>query len=134
MKYVLDECGVPRKVDDVLEWGRWFETSGERRRVGFRHLGRCYVSTVFLALDHSFGLGGPPLLFETMVFRASDHESLACYRWPTLEQAERGHALAVQTMRKGIPWSWRLVGWIKTLAWWLHRYEYDWASRRLVPI
>ena len=46
------------------------------------------VSTVFLGLDHSFG-GGPPLLFETMIFDGGEEEH--CVRYSTWQQAEEGH-------------------------------------------
>ena len=65
-KYKLDENGDPIPCDDILEWGRWFETSN-------RHVARTeivpgvVVSTVFLGLDHNFGALGPPVLWETMV-------------------------------------------------------------------
>ena len=48
------------------------------------------VSTVFLALDHSFGRAGPPLLFETMVFGGKlDGEQERCATW---DEAEKMHA------------------------------------------
>jgi hypothetical protein len=77
----------PVRVYDVLVWAKWFEKAP-------RHVGRTeirpgvVVSTVFLGIDHSFGFG-PPLLFETMVFR-DDHgdEEERCSTW---EQAEEQH-------------------------------------------
>jgi predicted DNA-binding transcriptional regulator AlpA len=50
----------------VLTWARWFETA--ERTVASDHVGDVHVSTVFLALDHNFGLEGPPVLWETMIF------------------------------------------------------------------
>ncbi len=46
------------------------------------------VSTVFLHMDHSFN-GGPPLLFETMVFGGlhDNHQ----VRYTSWEEAEIGH-------------------------------------------
>lgn len=57
------------------------------------------VSTVFLVLDHGWG-GGPPLLFETMVFEGP----WDCHQWRycTWEQAERGHANVVRCLRAGL--------------------------------
>lgn len=54
------------------------------------------VSTIWLGLDHSFGVGGPPVIFETMVFRLNPdgemipHE-IAADRYCTEEEALRGH-------------------------------------------
>jgi len=130
--YVLDALGRPQPVKDTLEWARWFEYAGERRRIAFDHLWRVTISTVFLGMDHNF-FGGPPLLFETMVFGPDGRERW-CKRWPTLEQAERGHAVAVKIFREGMPWWQRLLGrWAKAL-WVARRYEYDFASRRWEPI
>lgn len=39
-----------------------------KRRVALTEIGNVRVSTVFLAIDHSFGTAIPPVLFETMVF------------------------------------------------------------------
>lgn len=54
------------------------------------------VSTVFLGMDHSFG-GGPPLLFETMIFGGNHdryHE-----RYSTWAEAEAGHEKALRLAR-----------------------------------
>lgn len=40
------------------------------------------VSTVWLALDHNW-TGGPPLLFETMIFGPESWQDEYCERWPT---------------------------------------------------
>jgi len=54
------------------------------------------VSTVFLGLDHSIG-GGPPLLFETMVFR--DGEGGDQWRYCTWDEAEAGHRRVCDELR-----------------------------------
>jgi hypothetical protein len=65
--------------------------------VGGKHV----VSTVQLSVDHSWG-EGPPLWFETMVFRCSpegkvtDFEDLDCERYSTREQALEGHEVTVK--------------------------------------
>jgi hypothetical protein len=57
--------------------------------------GGCWVSTVWLGLDHSFG-EGPPLIFESMVFASQeDHTDLDCIRYATREEAEAGHSALV---------------------------------------
>lgn len=92
-KYIL-EGHAPVPVDDVLVWGRWFESAD--RRVAATESAGVRVSTVFIGLDHNFFGQGPPLLFETMIF-GSDHPDLDAYqrRYSTWEEAEIGHLAAV---------------------------------------
>lgn len=86
--YIL-EGHTPVPVDDVLLWGRWFATAD--RQVALTTLADgTQVSTVFLGLDHSLRPLGPPLLFETMVFR--DGRDEAYDRYSTWEEAVAGHA------------------------------------------
>lgn len=56
----------PVPVENLLEWGRWLQTSD--RHVAETFIGEHRVSTVFLGLDHNYCGDGPPLLFETMAF------------------------------------------------------------------
>ena len=52
-----------------------------------------WVSTVWLGLDHGHG-DGPPLIFETLVFRNSGgHSELDC---ASEEEAHAGHARMVE--------------------------------------
>jgi hypothetical protein len=53
------------------------------------------ISTVYLGIDHNFLLTGPPLIFETMVFGEEGWADEACYRWSTLDEAQRGHEKVV---------------------------------------
>lgn len=87
-RYILkDRKPVP--CDDILEWGRMFE-SRDRIVKQSRETG-CLVSTVFLGLDHGLG-DGPPLLFETMIFGGEhDQYQERCSTW---EEAEAMHAKA----------------------------------------
>ena len=55
-----------------------------------------WVSTVWLGLNHSQALNGPPLIYETMVFPPDDYEGEhpcqnECERYPTEEAAIAGH-------------------------------------------
>ena len=87
-KYILkDKKIVPV---DLMTWTRWFETAN-------RHVAKTtlkdgkWISTVFLGLDHNFGVG-KPLLFETMVFKSKDNfNELDIARYSTWEEAEKGH-------------------------------------------
>ncbi len=56
-----------------------------------------YISTVFLAIDHSFG-DGPPLLFETMVFGGELDQSQE--RYSTWDEAEAGHKAWVERVKQ----------------------------------
>lgn len=48
------------------------------------------VSTVWLGIDMSYGFGGPPIIFETMVFGEGSHDE-DCVRCATEAQAREGH-------------------------------------------
>lgn len=97
-KYILkDKKVVP--VDDVLEWGKWFESAD--RAVKQETVNGLWVSTVFLGLDHGFG-SNEPLVFETMVFSKDgkdldDSYQMRCSTW---EQAEKMHTKAVRWAKK----------------------------------
>lgn len=95
-KYVLDgHATVP--WDDLLAWGRWFETADRRVALTEHELFR--VSTVFLGLDHQFG-PGPPLLFETMAFERGSSSEIECRRYANWEDAELGHKAMVNRLLK----------------------------------
>lgn len=69
-RYILDGK-IPVPCEDLLTWAQWIETSQEERVVKQEWVGDCWVSTVFLGLDHDFLFDSPPLLFETLIFRKS---------------------------------------------------------------
>ncbi len=87
--YILDGK-TPVVEPDLMKWARWFEKSRSERRVGKDMVGPFRVSTVFLGLDHGYG-DGPPLLFETMVFKGDDDGELWMDRCSTWEDAEAMH-------------------------------------------
>lgn len=103
-KYIL-QGKVPVEVFDLLEWAAQHESA--QRIVAQDKIGKTLVSTVFLGIDHSFG-GGPPLLFETMIFPnhgnkpsknlIGDKRFMESYmeRYSTWDQAEAGHKRAVE--------------------------------------
>jgi len=94
-KYILDGH-TPVKAD-LMTWARFFE-DGESRRVAWTKFDGGHVSTVFLGLDHQFSPGGPPLIFETMIF-GGPHDQY-CDRYSTWDAAEKGHERAVKLATK----------------------------------
>lgn len=82
---------------DMATWEQMF-ADGDRRRIARTIVSeRIVVSTVFLGLDHLWGDGGPPLVFETMAFIDAAGED--CQRTATWEEAEQAHRDMVATMR-----------------------------------
>lgn len=100
--YILDAAGQPQRCASVEEWARWFEAASQDdaagRRIGRDDVGEASVSTVSLGLDHGFS-GGPPLLFETMIF-GGQYDSWQ-WRWTTRAGAEAAHARIVAALRDG---------------------------------
>lgn len=75
----------------MRQWARLME---RKRRKGYGRIGRdefrgVTVSTVWLGLDHGFGRGDTPIIFETMVFGGRwDDET---FRYATKGEAAQGH-------------------------------------------
>ena len=66
--FILNDKREVVSVPDLIEWAKWFEGGGRVARiVKQEQVGKYWISTVFLALDHSFGRG-EPILWETLVF------------------------------------------------------------------
>lgn len=63
-------------------------------------VGEYEISTVFLGLDHNFFGNGPPILYETMIFAASDDATDEMWRYATREQALAHHQKLVVAMRR----------------------------------
>lgn len=105
-RYWILDGRDPVPVDDVLTWGEWFQTADRvvardaDERTGWK------VSTVFLGLDHQFGIG-PPVLFETLIFAPTDRPVPArlkrfdghMERYTTWAEAEAGHKAIVAGLR-----------------------------------
>lgn len=105
--YILDDQGEPVAEPDLFAWAEWLEGA---YRTGSRHLaddtiGPYRVSTIFLGLDHQFGVGGPPVLWETMIFGVEEEVELLgrrCrkpidqFRYTSKAEALDGHASAVK--------------------------------------
>lgn len=100
--YVLDANGEPVEEFDLSRWAFCFG-SLQDRKVARTNLGRAYVSTVFLGLDHNY-FGGDPILWETMIFRHGDHGGSSYYPMQrcggSREQAVAMHNEMVRMARK----------------------------------
>ncbi len=93
--YIFEDGKV--KTVPMLEWAVWLEHAD--RHVASTRIGKTWVSTVFIGLDHNYSDEGPPLIIETMVFDEKgtptpmNEETV---RYATVEQARRGHGIIVQ--------------------------------------
>lgn len=97
--YALDADGTVRPVGDSRD-ATW---AIDHRRIDRTTVNQYDVSTVFLGVDHGFG-GGPPLLFETMVFDDTAEERYAdlyCERYSTKAEAQAGHDRVVAALQAG---------------------------------
>lgn len=95
------DADSPEGIKKLIEWGRSFEISN--RRVAQEQVGKYWISTVFLGLDHGWG-DGPPMLFETMAFKGKSgraRKSVYQDRCSTWEEAEEMHKKAVALARDG---------------------------------
>lgn len=97
-KYILKGKRV-FPCDNLIVWAKWIENNSNKRRVALTKIGDAEISTVFLGLDHSFGVG-PRLLFETMVFGGELAEETN--RYSTWREAEQGHKAICQKVRERI--------------------------------
>lgn len=95
-QYIL-EGHVPVACSDMMKWGKFMQGK-DSRRVALTQVGDIQVSTVFLGLDHSFGIGAP-VLFETRVFGGPLDEEQD--RYSTWDEAEAGHAAMVTRATAG---------------------------------
>ena len=108
-KYILDKNKNSVEEHDLYAWARWFEKAD--RKVAYTSLGKYFISTIFLGIDHLFGRGKPSL-YETMVFEAyAEHglpqersvETLAgrylTSRYSNKIQAAEGHYLTVEYIK-----------------------------------
>ena len=88
----------------MLEWVKQLESMMKEQ--GDKHIADEIVngkriSTVWLGLDHNFCGTSQPLLFETMVFNEGSSSELYMDRYSTWQEAEAGHAKAIQWVNDG---------------------------------
>ena len=99
--YVLDADKNILATTDLKKWGEWFGSSPDRfLKQEYIKSGdqEYFVSTVFLAVDHSY-MGGTPILFETMVLESGKMSEVYMQRYTEYDEAMRGHE-AIMSMLK----------------------------------
>lgn len=87
MSDFYDRHGMPISME---RWAQLFEAPGDRivRKTDMgTFLGT--VSTVWLGIDHSWGRGEKPVIFETMIFGGPLDGEMG--RYCTVEEATAGH-------------------------------------------
>ena len=75
----------PVPVDDPVDWAMWRAANPDAGRVAWTEHGSITISTVFLGVDHSFAMHGPPVLYETMIFGEPFDRRM--YRYCTWDEA-----------------------------------------------
>lgn len=99
-KYILNDEGEPKLEPDLLKWAQWYETH-ERHIVFDKLPDGVKVSTVFLGIDHNFGLDGPPVLWETMIFGGPQDQYQE--RYTSKSEAIKGHLHALRLAETAQP-------------------------------
>lgn len=105
--FTLDDDLKPVPSDGESYWD-WFrsmpESSGwytKKTGIGFKvadtNVDGIRVSTVYLGLDHSYGGGSGPLLWETMIFPGEGFQE----RYASHDEAIERHRELVETIRSG---------------------------------
>jgi hypothetical protein len=86
------------KMPDQSGWYR--QKTGIGFSVAVDEVGDERVSTVYLGLDHGFGMNGDegPILWESMVFPDCD----VCERYRSHAEAIEGHRCLVEEVRSGV--------------------------------
>jgi hypothetical protein len=102
MHYILNANGEPELCEDVLEWGRWMEHADRHVAFDVDEQTGWRVSTVFLGLDHNFGGGGPPILWETMVFGGPLDGEMD--RYSSVAEAKAGHQAMCAKVTEALAW------------------------------
>lgn len=92
--YILNDSGKPEPVD-LWTLGRWFAT--HPRQVAHDIVDGSRVSTVFVGFNQQWIVGGPPLIFETLVFGGPLDGEVD--RYSTRADALVGHAAMVKRVR-----------------------------------
>lgn len=93
----------------LLEWAKWFEGDDggiENRRIEYTEEEEFCVSTVFIGIDHGFGMNEDALLFETCILRGPENLNQHLFRYATVGDAKQGHYAIVRALRNEIDPEW----------------------------
>src|SRR5262245_27781330 len=93
VNYILDDKGNPIPEPNLRKWGEWFDKHDRVVKQTYfpspwEGKDAILVSTIFLAMDHRLSGSGPPILWETMIFRG-EHDQYQ-ERYSSLEAARQG--------------------------------------------
>lgn len=104
--YYMLKGHKPVVTKNMMRWAKWMEVA-DRHVAETQVTKKIRVSTVFLGLDHSFGEGDAPVLFETMVFGGAmdGWQGRSC----TWEEAEKMHQNVCLRVRSQLAGSMRIV-------------------------
>lgn len=80
----------------LMQWVKDFEKPDRIMCSRKMYLGSLLISTIWLGLDHNWGFGKKPLIFETMVFFGGFGHDIDCERYSTKEDALKGQKYFVQ--------------------------------------
>jgi len=97
------DCVVECNAEEYIKWSQ--QDEGKIRLIAQEDVGKVWISTVFLGLDHNYTQDGPPIVFETMVFardeedKSINYDELEMKRYSTVQEAKDGHELMVELCR-----------------------------------
>jgi hypothetical protein len=91
--YILSSEGKPIFEPDPIKFAIWYDDKNNRRVAKTIVSNGVEVSTVFLAIDHSWNTG-PPVLWETLVFGGQFDGHMD--RYTSHEEALEGHEKIVK--------------------------------------
>ena len=92
--YILD--GKTPVAIDIEKNARTY-MEGNRRILRTETRSGHLISTVFLQIDHNFNEQGPPVLFETMIFKDGEgYHDLYCRRFSNYDDAITNHLLLLE--------------------------------------
>jgi len=110
--YILEADGTVRSTTSIEEWSTFFQSKDRTiaydsfrldkvneviHKLDTGEQGAIVVSTVFLAVGHSFG-ESEPVLFETRIFGGKNNEYQT--RYTTKKAALEGHQEAVNLVKE----------------------------------
>lgn len=80
---------------DLQQWGALF-TNPDYKIVQQDKVNGYFISTVWLGMNHAYGVDSPLAIFESMVFNEGSSEDLDCIRYATEAEAKAGHQVLVE--------------------------------------